>query len=219
MNGIPWWARRVIRQDDRKKIADAIAEAEKSCGAEFVPVIVRRSSAVGHIDLTISLALLLGLYVVRFRVPQAADAAWQPIYYPLAEAVLAIAIGWILAKFTFVQRLFTPRLDRHQGVDRRARLEFYKHHVESSKTGEGILLFISLMERQAVLLCGKKLSGKVPQQSWHEVTRLMSKGASKGRLGDAMAEAISMSAEIVRKHLPKRRGAKIELKDRLVIKE
>jgi putative membrane protein len=213
------WARRTVNAEEAKKIHAAVREAEKSCGAEFVPVIVRRSSAVGHIGLTIGLILLLGRYFFRFAVPQGADAAWLPWFYPLAEAVIAGALGWFFSTFSFVQRLFVPRLDRHQGVDRRSRLEFYKHHVESSVSGHAVLLFLSLMERQAVVLCGPAIAKKIPAKDWQGIVKVMTAGASNGRLAEGMAEAIAKSAELVRKHVPKKRRGKGALPDRLIVKE
>jgi putative membrane protein len=217
--GIPRWARRLVSSQDRARIEECLRKAEAGCGAELVPVIVRRSSAVGHVGLSAGLTLLLGLYVVRNSPWGPEDSAWQSWAATFGQAALAAFLGWLLGRFSWVQRLFITRHDRERSVDRRARLEFYKQHVETSATGYGVLLYVSLMERKAVVLCGPHLASKVPSQDWHEVVRLMGQGAKNGRLGEGMAAAIAKGAELMKAHLPSRRRPKGAWKDKLVIKE
>lgn len=219
MSQIPKWAKWVMRHEDRDRIAQASMDAEKRSGVELIPVIVRRSSAVGHIGLTLGLLFLLALYFFRFVVPLSPDAAWQPWYTPLAEAVVAGCLGWGLSWSPRVQRYLTPRLDRNLAVQRRAYLEFYKHHAEETRTGVGILLFVSLMERRAVVLCGRGLSSKIPSQAWGEVHRLLIDGAEQRCLGDGFVRAIGKSAEVVLKHAPRLKKMRHPPLDRVAIKE
>ncbi len=45
------WARRALGNDGADRIEAAIAEAESHTSGEIVPILVRRSSTVGHVPL------------------------------------------------------------------------------------------------------------------------------------------------------------------------
>ena len=217
----PKWARQILRAEDRAKIEEALRSAQSSCGAELVPVIVRRSGTVGHVGLSASMLILLGWYL--FRASQGGhgiivQGSWKQWVSPVAEAALAAALGWLLARLAFVQRLFITRHDRELSVDRRARLEFYKQHVEGG-SGYGVLLYLSLMERKAVVLCGPHLASKVPSKDWHDVVRLLGQGAATRNLGEGILAAIAKSSELVKAHLPSGIAVKARINDRLIIKE
>src|SRR5580693_255223 len=108
MSSIPAWARSYFKEEDRSKIYARAKEAERRTGVEMVPIVVRRSAAVGHIGLTIGLILLFGLYFIRFYAPWRADQAWLPWYTVYAETILAAALAWPLSRIPALQRLFVP---------------------------------------------------------------------------------------------------------------
>ena len=48
---LPRWAHRILGNDGAERIEAAIAEAESRTSGEIVPILVRRSSTVGHVPL------------------------------------------------------------------------------------------------------------------------------------------------------------------------
>ena len=59
----PNWARQVLGDDGVERIETAIADAESSTSGEIVPILVRRSSTVGHVPLASFTLLLLCVFL------------------------------------------------------------------------------------------------------------------------------------------------------------
>ena len=61
----PKWIRSRLSSEDLKSIEEAVGKMEQKTSGEIVPMIVRRSSTVGHIPLT--LIFTFDCYLVYFR--------------------------------------------------------------------------------------------------------------------------------------------------------
>ena len=115
----------MLGPDGAERIEAAIQLAESRTSGEIVPVLVRRSSTVGHVPMLVFLLLLVGLLL--FDLPHFL-ALWGGPHWAwlgtcwLGAAVLAMG----LARLDWVQRLSTPRLDQRQQVEMRAEVEFYE---------------------------------------------------------------------------------------------
>jgi putative membrane protein len=219
MKAIPRWAAGYLREEDRSLIKERGEAASRKTGVVFAPVVVRRSSPTGHVAMTIAFMLLFAIYFIRFYAPSSPDLAWVPWYYPVLESLFAIALAWALAQWPWMQRLFVPARDQREGVERRARLEFYKHHIEENPGGEGILLFVSLMERRCLVLAGRRLGERLPPLVWHEANKHLLEGAKKGRLGEGYLRAIEDSEKALLKHGIKKGRRVFKGEERLIVKE
>ena len=212
------WASRALGSDGAQRIETAIAEAESHTSGEIVPILVRRSSTVGHVPL-VSFTLLL-LCVFLFDLPTHLAELGGPNWLWLGACWgLAGGVALSLSRLDAVERLLTPRPDQMQQVDQRAEIEFYELEMSQTQDRTGILLFVSLMEHRAVVLADHSIAEKLDAEIWQELVDLMIQGVKRGDLAEGMAQAIRRCGELLSPHFPIAADDTNELRDHLVIKE
>lgn len=212
------WIHKYLNQDDIAKIEATIAQVEEKTSGEIVPVIVRRSSNVGHVAPMLTLFLMVCLLFVR---PHFLDILWvQPWVYVWPLILIVVFTGSIfLARLKWVQRVFVPDLDEKSAVHQRAELEFYRNKVFRTAAGTGILIFVSVMERKAVILADKGISSKIPNEHWNEVLEKFNSQLKSGTWGQAFVEAITVCGKDLEDHFPLSVEGTNELKNHLVIRD
>lgn len=211
------WIKNFITDSEIKKIEAAIDRAEELTSGEIVPVIVTRSASVGHVPLT--LTLLLTLVVVVAELPFS-EWLWVTPWAWLWPVVLVVIYGvaHFLAKLMWVQKIFVPERDEVEEVHQRAHLEFYANRVNRTQGGTGVLIFVSVMEKKAVVLADEALAQKVPKETWDQVVSDLGKKLHKGEWGEGFVDAIHTCGRHLQTHFPIQ-GARVnELKNHLVIK-
>ncbi len=218
MEEIPSWARSVLGNDGAERIESAIADAESRTSGEIVPLLVRRSSTVGHVAL-VSFTLLL-LCVLLSDLPAHLTELGGPYLAWLGACwLLAGGLALGVSRLDAVQRLLTPRSDQMRQVDLRAQIEFYELEMSQTQDRTGILLLVSLMEHRAVVLADRSIAGKLDAKVWQELVDLMIQGVKRRDLAAGMTQAIQRCGELLSPHFPIADDDINELRDHLVVKE
>jgi putative membrane protein len=211
------WAQRLIKEGDSSKVSAAVAKAEKQTSGEIVPIIVRRSSTIGHVPFLLTLILLVALLV--FEVPQLPVFARYNLNWILFfVALFCFLISIPLSKSIWVQRMLVSQTDQKFQVEERALLEFYQTGIVNTKARTGILLFLSVMERKAVVLADEAIAQKLPPETWTEICQVMVQGVKKGETAEGLTQAIEICGQVLAKHFPAQELNPNELKDHLIIK-
>ena len=215
---LPKWSKAYLKPERVQLVEDAVRAAERKTAGEIVPMIVRRSSAVGHVPF-----LLLSLLVSVFLIVDGPGWQYQHLgehwAWYLLDTVALLALALALARRPLLQRLLTPRQDQVDQVQMRAQVEFYQSRIQSTRAATGVLLFASLLERQAVVLADKAIAERVPAQTWEEVCDLMIRGIKEGHIGLGLAAAVERCGDILAAQFPVQADDTNELRDVLVIKE
>jgi putative membrane protein len=218
MEELPSWARSMLGNDGAERIERAIADAESRTSGEIVPLLVRRSSTVGHVPL-VSFTLLLLCVFLSDLPAHLAELGGPYLAWLGACWLLAGGLALGLSRLDAVQRLLTPRIDQVRQVDLRAQIEFYELEMSQTQDRTGILLLVSLMEHRAVVLADHSIAEKLDAKIWQELVDLMIQGVKRGDLAAGMAQAIQRCGEILRPHFPIADDDINELRDHLVVKE
>lgn len=219
---VPGWAKRYLDESSFARIEKAVAAAETRTSGEILPMIVRRSSATGHVWPTTVLIFLVVLFPLYFELQHWGVLVGTPTWQAVTTAtfvVVSLGLGWTLAQFPFLQRWLTNRGDLTMQVLNRARLEFYEADLHLTRHASGILLMVSLMEHQVVVLADPAISDHLPPETWAEVRDHLLDGIRQGDLARGFDSAIGKCGEILAKHLPIRPDDTNEIHDALVIKE
>lgn len=216
---IPKWATRVLGSEGHAQIEAAIAQAESNTSGEIVPLLVRRSSTVGHVPILAFSLLLIALLLAELPAVLGDWLGGYALIWMAACWLLAAAGAVALSRFDFVQRVLIPQLDEVRQVERRAQLEFYQLELSQTEGRTGVLLMVSLMEHRAVVLADHGISEKLDAEIWQEVVDLMIQGVKAGDLAAGMSRAVLRCGELLAPHFPLAEGDENELRDHLVIKE
>ncbi len=212
-NEIPPWAKNHLSADSKATVEAAVQRGERQTSGEIVPMVVRRSSVRGHVlPLTASLVLLVILELLFTFSPPWAHHAWWAL---LAAAVIAV----LISPAVFLLRWLTPAKDLEAQVLQRAVVEFYHAGLNQTAGSTGILLFVSLAERRAVVLADKAIAAKLGPETWKTVVDQVIAGIKAGDLGRGLVSAIDDCAKILAAHFPVLPNDQNELGDGLIIKE
>ncbi len=215
---LPSWSTAYLKPERVQLVEDAVKAAELKTSGEIVPMVVRRSSTVGHVPLLI-MSILIAIFMI------ADGPGWQYAWlghhwaWYLLDAVVLLLVSTNLANIPAVQRLLTTQNDEIEQVNMRAALEFYESGIHTTQGSTGVLLFISLMERRAVVLADKAIDERVPAETWDEVCRIMIDGIKKGHIGLGFTAAIERCGEILAAEFPIQANDENELRNNLIIKD
>lgn len=215
---LPPWLRAYVKPTDFAKIATAIKQVEISTSGEVVPMVVRRSMVTGHVLPMVF--LMLGLFYVTVEalfdegVLHGAHVAW--FFVELGGLAL---LALILSRFDWMKRLMTSDADMGVQVLRRAETEFYKAGLHRTKDGTGVLIFVSVAERRAVVLADQGIAQHLPADTWSNVVTVITGSVKDGGLGQGFVEAISLCGALLAQHFPVKDHDRNELHDALVILE
>ncbi len=211
------WIHRYISDEDMQKISEAVGRAEEKTDGEIVPVIVQRSSTVGHVPLTLTLIILLMLVIVELPY---ADLLWiKPWVYAWPFLIIAIYyLSFMISKLAWVQKVLVPERDEVDQVHQRAHLEFYLNKINETKHRTGILIFISVMEKKAVILADEGISNKLPPETWNDVLAKLGEQLNKGNWGFGFTEAIESCGHHLKTHFPRSADTQNELTNQLVVR-
>lgn len=201
-----------------KEISQAVQTAESKTSGEIVPVIVKRSSAVGHVPLILTLILLLSTLVLEL--PFVDHPILQPwlFLWPLI-GIFYYIISQPLARSFWLQRILTLNSDEEMQVTRRAELEFFLNRVNKTQNSTGILIFISVMERRAVILADEGIAKKMGPEVWKSQVEKLTAKLRQGQWNQAFLEAIEDCGSLLSTHFPTTGHSRNELSNQLVIKE
>ena len=206
-----------IKNINEKNIADAIADFESSVDFEFVPVIAEKSSYVEHIQWIISLILLL--LFIGFIDSIFYDSWGNKNYYYLAAPIIAIILGTLLDKSDIVDRFFISKPERKRQVQEKAQRIFFLQKLNEVKSNNSLLLFISVMERQIVLLPDPKIEKLSPEQirklSENALSVLQVHFKSK-KYEEGLLETIKMLKNELGQHFPRRANSNNEVANKLI---
>ncbi len=214
----PDWAVRVLGTDGSARIEAAIAQAESTTSGEIVPLLVRRSSTVGHVPLLAFCLLFIAALLVDLP-GLLGGLGGHELIWVAATWLSAAGVAALLSRLDLVQRTLTPQLDEVRQVDLRAQVEFYELELSRTEQRTGVLLMVSLMEHRAVVLADRGIAEKLDVTAWQELVDLMVQGVKAGDLADGMSRAVLRCGELLAPHFPIAPGDENELRDHLVIRE
>ena len=212
------WIDRYLTSDQIKKIAEAVSGAEEHTVGEIVPVIVSKSSTIGHVKwiltgfLTVVFITLESFYLHH-------RGGIQSDWLLPAAFLLAYGVSIGLSRLLWFQRVLTANEDEIRQVHDRAELEFYRAQIKKTSRRTGILIFVSVMERRVVVLADEGIAAHYPQETWDEVVALLVGEFKKGKIFDGFEKAIQKCGEILQTKLPATHHNTNELANSLIIKE
>ncbi|MCB9025558.1 MAG: TPM domain-containing protein [Bdellovibrionaceae bacterium] len=218
-NKVPHWLRSNIKDEDCLEIKEFIVELEKHTSGEVVPMVVKSSSTLGHVPYIVLLSLTL-LDVISGFWAFNLEANWAPLPIIIVTHIIFILLlTLILSRFNFVQRQLTPKTDQSLQVENRAINEFYKHKIHHTKDKTGILIFISMMERMAVVIGDEKINEKLSPSDWKKVLDKILFELKSGKLKVGILKGLDESKNLLSLHFPIEKADKNEISNNLIIKE
>jgi len=208
----------ILTQTELDHLADVIGEVEEKTDGEIRLMIVKRSAVTGHVHFSLWMALLvvafLGFWYLRH------DLIFFEGWWLWPALIVATYLGaWILMRFDRVQRGFTPHGDLLHDVWARAEVEFHREGLSRTRHHTGVLIFLSLMEREAVVLADHGIADKIPASAWDGVVQAILKGARSGHWAQQCEAALRECGKYLAEHFPPQSGKSNELPNAVILKD
>lgn len=197
-------AERFLNQTDKDKVTTAVRKAESLTSGEIVPMIVSTSHAYplaavyGGVVAALPLALILAHPIATFF--------WidpQNVWLFLALFIPLYWIFHLIVQHTpSIKRLFISKKRIEEEVREAAFTAFFSEKLYKTKAENGILLFISVLERKVWVLADAGINAKIEQERWQKVVATITAGFQNGRHADCLCEAIGEVGDILKEHFP-----------------
>ena len=155
-------AKPFLTDEAKRALTDAVRDVEAVTSAELVVAVRARSGSYLHADLTAGiLAGLFTLAVLLF-------SHWEfgLVWFVLDPLLAGLLVGWISSWAPGLRRALTSPADRRQHAETAARALFVEKRVHGTAGRTGMLLYVSLLEREAVIVPDLGLETLAVTESW-----------------------------------------------------
>jgi putative membrane protein len=190
------------------KLTAKSRELEALSSIEIVPVVSARSHHYFDFRVQVSLCAALCASI--------ADVALSRSWIEASlVASLAFAIVFALVSYPPLLRLILPSKLAREAVIDEADASFLHEEVFATRERTGVLVFISLFERQVFVIGDKGLSNFVKPEYWGELGRMLAEDFKSHSPGQSFLLALDKLLQDVAPHFPASKDNPNELHDDL----
>lgn len=204
--------------NEQLEITQAVHRAEQQTAGEIVPMVVSASHAYPEAELT-------GAAVLALPVALAAALGTSSFFWWQGE-VLWLFLGFLSVFFLCARlivrispallRLFISKQRSAIEVERAAFSHFYASGLQATRDANGVLIYISVLERRVWILGDRGINDKLPQQTWQEFVSRLSAGIRDKRQGSALCATIEEIGSLLHTHFPPKVDDRNELGDLII---
>ena len=187
---------RYFSKSDLDRVEAAVTEAERGTEGEIALVITERSSSLWQDGWIVSAALGLAATVACLLYTR--NVEWGTTY----DAFFATVAGVLAFGVTLVLwRLPWARSGASRGVWKKALARFSSLRPTRAKTG--VLLYISLQERQVAVVADRAIAEKVASDYWDGPRDTIVESFKAGRQTDGIIQAVRDIGVQLAQHFPR----------------
>ena len=184
----------ILNDQERRKLDQRISEAEKVTGAQIVMAVVKRSDSYPEIPWK---AFAMGVSVaglVAFLL-DVLFSTWMPQTTLLIAAISATFLAGVLfalltVGISGVARLFLTETRSQEEVRQYAESVFLDRGLFATRQRTGILVLVSMFERQVIILPDTGLQGFLSRETIEEIISAMAPILASGDVARALEEGL-----------------------------
>lgn len=179
------------------EIGDAVREIEKQTDAEVVVVVRGRSGSYRQADYLFgAVVAFLGLLFVLFT-PFDFHTYWVPF-----DVIALFLIGCLACSRTdALRRLLTSRRFRANAVRSGAAAMFYEAGIANTSAENGLLIYLSLLERRLEIIADRGILKAIPALQWNTTTFDLKRIARRCD-PDELIESLRSLGRVLAAHMP-----------------
>jgi putative membrane protein len=178
-------------------LAQAIRDIEKGTAAEIVIAVRGRSGIYRHADYLCGVIVaLIGLIFVLFS-PFEFHTYWVPI----DVTILFAAGAFVSGRSNFIRRLLTTKDFRAKAARTGAAAMFYEAGIANTSAENGLLIYLSLLERRLEVIADRGVLKAVPALKWNNSVFEL-KRIGRDPAVDELIKALRDLGAVLAEHLP-----------------
>lgn len=209
-----------LTAEGQEQIKLAVQTAERRTKAEIVPMIVTRSGLYREVSHWVGLGLALLVLAILLTV----ESNWLPWGWHASNAaglllgtLVAYGCGAWLGTLWPVIRLCTSAGRMRDKVKFRAERAFSQHALSQTSERTGVLIMLSILERQVYVLPDRSLDGLASDAQWALVVQAAVERLQHGEIVSGLCQGIDRCGLILADICPGGPGGNPnELSDELI---
>lgn len=218
-----------LDQGQVAELEQAIAEVEKQTSAEIVCAVATesgrydRAEAIFGILFAVLTLVVVNLVVItrengpdRWSEFEGVEFTWQ-----MVSLLAGFLVGNLIASYLHpVRRLLTGSAEKEAEVARSAAFVFAQQRVASTRGEGGLLIYLSLYERRAVVLADEGVMEAAGQQFVDDLRDMAVAGLRSKTAAGGMVEAVKTAGVVLSEKMPQDTAAapdENELSNRVIL--
>lgn len=195
--------------DGKAALTRAIAGFEARTAAELVVVVEPRAGHYLHVGVLFGVLAAVACLTFLLYGEPSFNLHWF-IIDPLLVGLLGAYLG---SRWPALERALTPRARRDAWVLRAARAAFVARGVADTRGRSGVLCYVAVAERSAVVLADLGVRQAVPTAAWSQATAPLLAAVARGAHAAEVAPLLVALGELCGEHLPRQDDDVNELSD------
>ena len=189
--------RKKFDQTASTALAKAVRDIEKCTDAELVIVVHGRSGSYRHADYLFgALVAFVGLLFVLFS-----PFSFHVFWIPFDVLALFVAGAFVSSRGDWIRRLLTTRKFRTQAARTGAAAMFYEAGIANTRAENGLLIYLSLLERRLEVFADRGVLKAVPPLKWNNAVYELKKIARQPD-PETLVKALRDVGNLLAEHLP-----------------
>lgn len=188
----------MLTENDKQEIAAAIQGAELKTSGEIVFAITDASGRYSHATLQGAMAGSILAAATYLALPME-----HTIALLLWTEIIAFGFFYALVSYFPWRRWFIRPQEMEECVFDAAFREFYNSGLYKTREANGVLIYLSGLERRVVVLGDKGIHEKMGEQHWHEVRDMIIRGIKDGKAKEGICDAVMSCSAVLAKNFPR----------------
>jgi len=197
-------AQQFLTEAEQKTISAQVQQMEQQTSGEIIPMVVSASHSYPTAIICGATALALPLSLLLM--PVVSGLFWlgsQNVWIFIALFLTLYGIFYRLVRqLSWLKRLFLSRSQIESEVQEAALASFYTEKLYKTKDANGILIFISVLERKVWVLADAGINARIDPGQWQGIIDLITQGIKEKRQCEAICNAIVQIGELLKTHFP-----------------
>ncbi len=195
--------------DGKAALTRAIAAFEAETAAELVIVVEARAGHYLHVGVLFGVLGALACLTFLLYGEPTFSLHWF-ILDPLLAGLLTAYLG---SSWPQLERALTSRKRREAWVLRAARAAFVARGVADTRGRSGVLCYVAVVERHAVVLADLGVRQAVPAETWTRAIAPLQLVVARGGHASEVAPLLVALGKVCGEHLPRQHDDENELSD------
>lgn len=200
-----------LSDNEKQKIAAAIATAERNTRGELVTVITASSDAYRYIP-------FLWAALLSLLVPGILSLLNNPLTWNIAYLVQICTFLGAAAVFNWtpLKMRLIPAAVKRLRAHRLAQEQFFMQELHTTRERTGVLLFVSVAEHYVEIIADQGINDVVSANAWQAIITEFVQRVRNKQVADGFLTAIAACGELLASHFPAKDDSNNELPNHLI---
>lgn len=202
---------KLLSEADNKIIEETIKKAEAATSGEIVFAVAEASANYHHATLQgaiIGMAIAAAVYLMLPVEHTTTVLLWIEVLSFAFFYTVLLRIPW--------RRWIISREEMDARVNEAALMQFYTSGLYRTRESNGVEIYLSLFEREVVVIGDRGIHAKMGDQHWQNVRDLIIQGIKTGNARNAICSAIESCGQALSQYFPPRADDINELPDQVI---